>query len=240
MGIKVVKNDGILGLYNGLSASLLRQMTYSLTRFAIYETVKGKISDADHPMPFYQKVLLGAGAGCIGGIVGTPGDMVNVRMQNDMKLPAAERRNYKHALDGLLRVAKEEGPVKLMSGATMASSRATLVTVGQLSFYDQFKQILLLLPMFKDNMVTHFTASFMAGGVATFITMPVDVMKTRLMSAPPGTYRGLGDCAKDIAKSGPMGFFKGFIPAFVRLGPQTILTFIFFEQLRLNFGVEKK
>ena len=30
--------------------------------------------------------------------------------------------------------------------------------------------------------------------------------------------------------------FQGYIPAFVRLGPQTILTFVFFEQLRMNFG----
>lgn len=40
MGIKVVKSDGITGLYNGLTASILRQLTYSLTRFGIYETVK--------------------------------------------------------------------------------------------------------------------------------------------------------------------------------------------------------
>ena len=32
----------------------------------------------------------------------------------------------------------------------------------QLSCYDQFKQILLMLPIFKDNIITHFTASFMA------------------------------------------------------------------------------
>ena len=28
------------------------------------------------------------------GIVGTPGDMVNVRMQNDIKLPKEQRRKY--------------------------------------------------------------------------------------------------------------------------------------------------
>ena len=33
----IVKNQGILALYNGLSASLLRQLTYSTTRFAIYD-----------------------------------------------------------------------------------------------------------------------------------------------------------------------------------------------------------
>ncbi len=39
--------------------------------------------------------------------------------------------SYKHALDGLMQVARHEGPMKLMSGVTMASSRATFVTIGQ-------------------------------------------------------------------------------------------------------------
>ena len=39
--------------------------------------------------------------------------------------------SYKHALDGLYRVFRDEGAIKLMNGATMASSRATLVTIGQ-------------------------------------------------------------------------------------------------------------
>lgn len=102
MGVKVVKSDGILGLYNGLSASVLRQLTYSTTRFAIYEGVKNNFLDKD--MPFYQKVLLGGFAGFAGGFVGTPADLINVRMQNDMKIPADQRRNYKHAVDGLYKV----------------------------------------------------------------------------------------------------------------------------------------
>lgn len=48
--------------------------------------------------------------------------------------------------------------------------------------------------------------------------------------------QGIGHCILVTAKLGPMGFYKGFVPAFVRLAPHTILTFIFFEQLRKNFG----
>ena len=40
MGKQVVRNEGVLGLYNGISASIGRQMTYSLTRFAVYERIK--------------------------------------------------------------------------------------------------------------------------------------------------------------------------------------------------------
>ena len=69
--------------------------------------------------------------------------------------------------------------------------------------------------------------------------MPLDVMKTRLMNAPPGKYNSLVDCFKDIVKVGPSGLFKGFIPAFIRLGPHTILMFIFLEQLKQRFGSMK-
>lgn len=240
MGVKVVKNEGILGLYNGLSASLVRQMTYSTTRFGVYEVVKQAImasqEDKNAPLKFWQKIAIAGTAGMMGGFVGTPGDMVNVRMQNDMKIPREQRRNYKHAIDGIYRVATEEGMTKLFNGATMATIRAVLMTVGQIAFYDQIKQLLLQSGWFKDNIGTHFTASTLAGAVATTITQPLDVMKTRMMNARPGEFKSIFHCFVYTAKLGPLAFFKGYIPAFIRLAPQTILTFVFFEQLRVNFG----
>ena len=55
------------------------QLTYSMTRFAIYESVKNNMIEPGQPFPFYQKVLLGGVAGCAGGFVGTPADLINVR-----------------------------------------------------------------------------------------------------------------------------------------------------------------
>lgn len=234
---RLYKSDGIMGFYNGISASLTRQLTYSMTRFGIYETVKKGLTTDGAVMPLYQKVGLAAFAGATGGFVGTPPDLVNVRMQNDVKLPREQRRNYKHAIDGLYRVFKEEGFVRMFSGATMASSRAVLVTVGQLAGYDQIKQMVMSTGYFSDNTGLHLTCSTLAGCLATFLTMPLDVMKTRMMNNP---YPSIMACAIDIAKTGPLGFFKGFMPAFVRLGPHTVLTFVFFEQIRQNFGDDPK
>lgn len=97
--------------------------------------------------------------------------------------------------------------------------------------------MLLATPYFEDNLVTYFASSLSAGAIATTLTQPIDVLKTRSMNAKPGEYKGLWDIVKFTARAGPLGFFKGYIPAFVRLGPHTILTFLFLEQLRLNFGV---
>lgn len=66
------------------------------------------------------------------------------------------------------------------------------------------------------------------------MTQPLDVLKTKMMTAKPGEYKSIFDAIVRTAKSGPMGFYKGFLPATLR--PNTILTFIFLEQLRLNFG----
>lgn len=238
MTLNIIKKQGVLALYNGLSASLLRQMTYSTTRFGIYEVTKQHLSagSSDKNLPFHTKVLMAAIGGASGGLVGTPADMINVRMQNDIKLPVEQRRNYKHAIDGLYQVFRHEGVRRLFSGATTATSRAVLMTVGQLSFYDQVKQTMLSTPYFQDNLVTHFLASSTAGAVATTLTQPLDVLKTRMMNAKPGEYRSVWHCVIVTAQLGPLGFFKGYIPAFVRLAPHTILTFVFFEQLRKYFG----
>lgn len=56
------------------------------------------------------------------------------------------------------------------------------------------------------------------------------------MNAKPGEFKSLWELIKYTGKLGPLGFFKGYVPAFVRLGPHTILTFMFLEQLRQNFG----
>uniref|UniRef100_A0A8C9WA05 Mitochondrial dicarboxylate carrier n=2 Tax=Scleropages formosus TaxID=113540 RepID=A0A8C9WA05_SCLFO len=237
MAMHVVRSEGVLALYSGLSASLCRQMSYSLMRFAIYETVRDMLTSRNQgPMPFYQKVLLGAFGGLTGGFIGTPADMVNVRMQNDVKLPPALRRNYAHALDGLIRVWREEGVRKLFSGASMASSRGAMVTVGQLSCYDQAKQLVLGTGVMTDNVLTHFLASLIAGGCATFLCQPMDVVKTRLMNSK-GEYRGVIHCLRDTSHLGPLAFYKGLVPAGIRLIPHTVLTFIFLEQLRKHFGI---
>ena len=117
-------------------------------------------------------------------------------------------------------------------------SKIDKVQLLQRSYYfaDVFKSLLLQTDHFKDNLTTHFTASLGAGAVATTLTQPFDVLKTRAMNSKPGEFKSPLHLIMHTAKQGPLTFYKGYVPAFIRLGPHTILTFIFFEQLRLRFG----
>ncbi|KAK5110217.1 hypothetical protein LTR62_006213 [Meristemomyces frigidus] len=212
-----------------LSASILRQITYSTTRFGVYEELKEVFSSGVQSPSFPALIAMASTSGFLGGIAGNPADILNVRMQNDASLPAAERRNYKHAIDGLIRMVREEGFGSLFRGVWPNSTRAVLMTASQLASYDIFKRELLQRTNMGDNLTTHFSASFMAGFVATTVCSPVDVIKTRVMSAK--TRESMVELLTRITKNEGFGWmFKGWVPSFVRLGPHTVFTFMFLEQ----------
>jgi dicarboxylate transporter 10 len=229
--VHVVKHDGFFGLYSGLSASLLRQITYSTTRFGVYEELKSDFTTPSSTPSLPSLIAMASTSGFIGGVIGNPADVLNVRMQHDAALPKAERRNYKHAIDGLVRMTREEGWQSLFRGVWPNSMRALLMTASQLASYDSFKRVLIRNTSLSDDLTTHFMASFMAGFVATTICSPVDVIKTRIMSASES--KGLARLLADIYRLEGVGWmFRGWVPSFIRLGPHTIATMIFLEQHR--------
>ncbi|KAJ9085816.1 hypothetical protein DSO57_1010156 [Entomophthora muscae] len=120
-----------------------------------------------------------------------------------------------------------------MKGVKANTVRAILMTSSQLACYDLIKCSLLKFSCFTDSIFTHFLSSLFAGAIATTVCSPVDVIKTRIMGGSPSTSNSVAVIASSIFKAeGPTAFFKGWIPSFTRLGPQTVLTFVILEQLR--------
>jgi len=231
-----IAKEGIRSLYTGLSASLLRQMTYSLVRFGSYEEMKRYMAQTGSLST--GKLLLAASlAGGLGGLAGNPADIMVVRMTSDSVKPPEKRYGYSNALSGIIRLIKEEGVRGLARGVGANTTRAVLMNASQVGSYDHFKSLLLRhqLPVInyqlRDNLLLHVVASFLAGTVATTICLPADVMKSRLMSSS-GNAKPLDVLTRSFQKEGPMFLFKGWTPAFLRLGPFTVLLFVFLEQLK--------
>lgn len=242
VGVKLVQQEGVAGLFSGVSATILRQLLYSTTRMGLYEILKKKWSQPNSTggttIPLTRKIAAGLLAGGIGAAVGNPADVAMVRMQADGRLPPAQRRNYKSVVDAITRMSKDEGVTSLWRGSSLTVNRAMLVTASQLASYDQFKEMILEKGLMRDGLGTHVTASFAAGFVAAVASNPVDVIKTRVMNmkvepgaAPP--YSGPLDCAlKTVRAEGPMALYKGFIPTISRQGPFTVVLFVTLEQVR--------
>ncbi|XP_043597189.1 mitochondrial 2-oxoglutarate/malate carrier protein-like [Bombus pyrosoma] len=232
----ILKNEGALALYAGLSAGLLRQASYTTTRLGTYEWLSQLISKDSQPN-FIMKVLIGCTAGCVGAFVGTPAEVALIRMTADGRLPIAERRNYKNAFNALVRIIKEEGFLALWRGTIPTMGRAMVVNAAQLASYSQSKEMLLNTGYFENNITLHFVSSMISGLVTTTASMPVDIAKTRIqnMKIVDGKpeFKGAVDVIIQVCRNeGIFSLWKGFFPYYARLGPHTVLTFVFVEQMR--------
>jgi len=70
--------------------------------------------------------------------------------------------------------------------------------------------------------------------------MPLDIAKTRIQNMKmidgKPEYRGAGDVIINvIRKEGVFSLWKGFSPTYLRIGPHTVLTFIFLEQMNKSY-----
>ncbi|XP_076679522.1 mitochondrial 2-oxoglutarate/malate carrier protein [Andrena cerasifolii] len=235
----ILKNEGVLAFYSGLSAGLLRQGTYTTTRLGIY-TWLFELASKDSQPSFLMKALIGSAAGSVGAFVGTPAEVALIRMTADGRLPLAERRNYKNVFNALVRIVREEGVLALWRGTLPTMGRAMVVNAAQLASYSQTKEVLLNTGYFQENITLHFVSSMISGLVTTIASMPVDIAKTRIqnMKIVDGKpeFKGAIDVIIRVCRNeGLFSLWKGFFPYYARLGPHTVLTFIFLEQMNTMY-----
>ncbi|KAF8154495.1 mitochondrial carrier domain-containing protein [Crassisporium funariophilum] len=236
---KTLRTAGVRGMFDGISGTWMRQMSYSMCRFWAYDESK-KLLGAGKDAPAWKLAAAGSMAGGIAGLVGNPGEIVMVRLQGDFAKPPEKRFNYKHCFDALFRMVREEGVSSLARGVTPNVFRAILMNASQLASYDFFKAELLKTAYFDDNIMCHFTASFAAGTVATTVCSPADVLKSRIMNASgPGSNSTLAVIRQSLKNEGAMFMFKGWLPAWTRLQPTTILIFLTLEQLKNGVDVTR-
>ncbi|MPC12539.1 Mitochondrial coenzyme A transporter SLC25A42 [Portunus trituberculatus] len=106
---KILKNEGPLTLYRGLTPTLLGVIPYAGTSFGIYETLKKFHADYSHrdkPNPL-ERMMFGAVAGLVGQSSSYPLDIVRRRMQT--ATVTGNGNHYKTIMGTLLKVYREEG-----------------------------------------------------------------------------------------------------------------------------------
>ncbi|KAI9600759.1 hypothetical protein H4Q26_000551 [Puccinia striiformis f. sp. tritici PST-130] len=230
--MNAVQVEGIRkGAYVGLSASLARQMTYSVTRFGVYDNLKFRLARyTGNPdtskLPCHHLAIAASLAGAAGGLAGNPADVILVRMTSDINLPKESRKGYKNCFEALFRMIKEEGFGSLTRGLGPNLSRSILMNASQLATLVNTK-------FFNEGLWLHFCASSMAGAIATTICSPFDVVKSRIMNTTPGSATVPQVIRQSFRNEGVGWIFRGWTPAFIRLGPNTVIIFVGLEQLKI-------
>lgn len=257
----VQSEKGFAALYAGIGAAYLRQWLYGSCRIGIYAFLleraqaKNVAQGLDkNAIPFVAKLIMGCTSGGIGSLVGTPSELALVRMSNDSKLPLKDRQNYKGVVDCISRIIKEEGVAALWTGATVTVLRAMVLSACVLGITSETKLMLKKSGFFGDDgQLFHgipllFAATMISSLFANIFANPFDVVKSRtqqqktsktLSSSPSKSlkvssrkYTSMMDCfVKIIAQEGVWTLWAGFVPAFIKLAPYTVISLLLTEKI---------
>ena len=192
-----------------------------------------------------QVVIAGGVAGLVSRFCIAPLDVVKIRLQlqphslsDPLSCDGIKGPTYKGVFPTLRAIAKQEGFRALWKGNIPAE--AMYLCYGGLQFvsYRAFTEAQDKLPIKIPGYAESFVSGALAGGVATTVTYPLDLLRTRF--AAQGSvkiYTGLYGACKDIMRDeGTPGFFRGLSAAIGSIVPYMGLFFTSYEFFHGHIG----
>ncbi|KAK9880674.1 hypothetical protein WA026_011910 [Henosepilachna vigintioctopunctata] len=133
----IVREQGIGGVYKGLTATIMKQGSNQAIRFYVMESLKQwyKGDDKNKKVPKYIVGAFGAVAGAASVFGNTPLDVVKTRMQG------LEASKYKNTLDCALKIWSQEGPFAFYKGTVPRLGRVCLDVAITFMIYDSFMEL---------------------------------------------------------------------------------------------------
>uniref|UniRef100_A0A8C6YJT5 Solute carrier family 25 member 34 n=1 Tax=Naja naja TaxID=35670 RepID=A0A8C6YJT5_NAJNA len=221
--VAVRRADGLRGLQKGLAAGLLYQGLMNGVRFGFYSHAED-IGLTQQPG---GTLAAGAVAGALGAFVASPAYLVSLLVVVGIlgRALAISRAGL------LLGCGAGCGADVVSTHSIFRQLDTNRQGVGGKAAGEQW---------FKEGSWMVALAGGMVSSVAVAVAMtPFDVVSTRLYNQPVDEtgmgkhYRGFFDCVVRVSgKEGVLALYKGFGPAYLRLGPHTVLSLLFWDELR--------
>ncbi|XP_030377468.1 mitochondrial uncoupling protein 4C-like [Scaptodrosophila lebanonensis] len=240
----IVKEEGFKSLYSGLSAMITRNLIFNALRVVFYDVVRQEFvyydEEGHEVLSLFRGFVAGNIAGCMAQALANPLDIIKIRMQMDGRRRFLDQPvRVKNVGRGIIDLYRQGGIINMWKGMGPSCFRAMMMTAGDTAAYDLSKRHYIRLFKIKDGILIQFMASVTAGLVASVLSTPADVVKSRIMNQPTDEkgrglhYRNAFHCYyKLITEEGLMAMYKGFTPCWLRIGPWSVAFWTAFEQLR--------
>ena len=233
----IAKNEGLRGLYRGLPNAILFQVVGNASRFGIYHYGKKIANTADNA--YATNIALALTSGGLTGLIACPFFVLKTQAQvqtSVAELATGHQHLHSGGIIGATRhILATEGIGGLYRGVDAFTLRCLALVGAQMPSYDAAKH-LLHERLGISGTSLHLASSFIAAGAACFCMQPFDLVSARLMNQPSGNAKMFNspiDCfMKTVKSEGIGGLYKGFLANYMRMGPQYVLTFVFFERLK--------
>ncbi|XP_055902311.1 congested-like trachea protein [Eupeodes corollae] len=228
---KTIRNEGVRGLYKGIQAPL----TGVAPIFAVCFTGYGlgtrlQQTEDNKKLNYGQVFIAGSFSGLFSTAIMAPGERIKclLQVQSDTK----GSKKYDGMIDCAKKLYKEGGLRSIFKGSCATMLRDVPAN-GMYFFVYEYLQDMAKQKAGAENVGVY--SALFAGGMAGMsywiLGMPADVLKSRLQTAPEGTYKhGIRSVFADlIKKDGPFALYRGVVPVMIRAFPANAACF---------FGIE--
>lgn len=218
----IAVQEGLPGLYRGVAAPLLAVTpafavsfwSYDLAGRAIRRFDSSVSDETTTVLSIGQVALAGAWSGVPLAAIFGPTDRIKCLMQVD-------NGKYKSFMDCLSQTYRDGGIRSVFRGTGSCALRDV---PGNAAYFGAYEYIKRLSCELEGRQQASTFGTLMAGGCAGvanwIVAIPVDTCKSRLQTAPTGTYRNLLDVFQTLMRTeGPSALFRGLSPALLRAFP---------------------
>jgi solute carrier family 25 (mitochondrial carnitine/acylcarnitine transporter), member 20/29 len=212
--------EGLSGLYRGVAAPLMAVTPAFAVSFWSYE-LAGKAIRKARNIPDHQDLttgqiaIAGAWSGVPLAIIFGPTDRIKCLMQVD------NSRKYRNFIDCVTKTYRDGGIRSIFRGTGCCALRDV---PGNAAYFGAYEYVKRWSCHLEGREIASTFGTLMAGGCAGvanwIVAIPIDTLKSRLQTAPNGTYNGLLDVFQTLVRrEGPAALFRGLSPALLRAFP---------------------
>ncbi|XP_059617115.1 congested-like trachea protein [Phlebotomus argentipes] len=237
---KTIQREGFRGLYKGMSAPISGVAPIFAMSFFGFGLGKRLLQQSEGEKLSNEKLFLaGAFSGVFTTSIMAPGERIKCLLQ------IQQGGNQPQKYNGMIDCAKQlykEGGIRSIYKGSFATLLRDVPASGLYYLTYEYTKDKVEQKMGSEGGVGLLGTIFAGGmaGIANWaIGMPADVLKSRLQTAPEGTYKnGIRDVfAELMRREGPLALYKGVTPVMLRAFPANAACFCGFEAFMkfLNF-----
>ena len=240
----IITKNGIKGLYKGLDAALIRQMTYSSLRLGLFRIMcdyyeQKKLKDNVSYLSLNLKIRLALISSFFASLISSPLDMTLIRLQTSLLFSIPQQNNNFYQL--IRHIIKNEGFISLWKGGSSNIIRVILLNVSMLTSYHHFNDLMNKKLEIKNNdLKIKLLSSLFSGFFASSISLPFYVIRTQIQKEHLKSILTLNTSSHTrylkvmlniYKKGGLKNFFVGYSSYYLRVAPHTMITLLCLDWL---------
>ncbi|KAF7262985.1 mitochondrial glycine transporter A-like isoform X2 [Rhynchophorus ferrugineus] len=227
----IIQQEHIKGLWRGMVPSIARCVPGVGLYFSSLDYIKSNYLQGKTPTAL-ESVTMGFCARSMSGAILIPITVVKTRFESGVY-------GYDGVISALKQIYRTEGIKGMTCGLIPTLFRDAPFSGLYLMFYTQTKQLIpqdILNSQYGSPI--HFCCGVTAGIMASVVTQPADVLKTK-MQLYPTQFNGLWSVIVYVHNNhGVQGYFKGMVPRMLRRTLMAAMAWTVYEQISKKIGLK--